>query len=189
MPKRKPRLRCLPVRFILTTQLAGADRGGRKAPDAVELRPPFYRSPPLSLFLLLWTDRSFSNFLLPLLRGYAPLPPQPPLPTPTPPLLPRLYRLCLWRNFRKTASPRRSVKRRGYCPREESLSDPSIASNLHESPSKDGNSDRSLEPEEKSTRNHCHATCRSVVFPSNGLPSGRPLPSTYTLLTLPLTLR
>ena len=54
-------------------QLARADRG-RKAPDAVELRPPFHRCPSLFLFLFLflWTDRSFGNSLLPLLHGHHP---------------------------------------------------------------------------------------------------------------------
>lgn len=68
MPKRKPWLRCLPVRFILTTRLVGADRE-KKAPDAVELRPPFYHCSLFSFFTL-WTNQSFSNFLLPLLRGH-----------------------------------------------------------------------------------------------------------------------
>lgn len=68
MPKRKPWLRCLPVRFILTTRLVGADRE-KKAPDAVELRPPFYHCSLFSFsFLLFGRTKAFQIFFF---RYYA----------------------------------------------------------------------------------------------------------------------
>lgn len=69
MPKRKPWLRCLPVRFILTTRLVGADRkeGTGYCRITSTVLPLFFI---FFFFFTLWTDQSFSNFLLPLLRGH-----------------------------------------------------------------------------------------------------------------------